>query len=97
MELRINNIEELILFLETQKLSFKSCSKVVERTLNVLVFSETKKDLINDLRKYSYEIENTENRRLFLGLDDPIKQEEAKIAGIRKKVTQNGIKEYSVQ
>lgn len=73
MELRINNIEELILFLETQKLSFKSCSKVVERTLNVLVFSETKKDLINDLRKYSYEIENTENRRLFLGLDDPIK------------------------
>jgi hypothetical protein len=71
MELRINNIEELILFLETQKLSFLACTKVVERTLNVLVFSETKKDLINDLRKYSYQIENTENRPLFLGLDDP--------------------------
>jgi hypothetical protein len=51
---------------------------VVERTLNVLVFSETKKDLINDLRKYSYEIENTENRRLFLGLDDPINRKKQK-------------------
>jgi hypothetical protein len=55
-----------------------ACTRVVERTLNVLVFSETKKDLINDLRKYSYEIENTENRRLFLGLDDPINRKKQK-------------------
>tara|TARA_B110000902_G_C13905184_1_gene435998 strand:+ start:275 stop:496 length:222 start_codon:yes stop_codon:yes gene_type:complete len=72
MEFRINNIEELIIFIENNDLSLKAYSLVVERTLNVLVFSETKNDLINDLKKYSYEIENTENRCLFLGLVDPL-------------------------
>ncbi len=72
MEFRINNIEELITLVESSELSFKNCCLVVERTLNVLVFSDTKTDLVNDLKKYSYEIENTKNRRLFLGLVDPV-------------------------
>lgn len=73
MEFRINNIEELITLVEISELSFKNCCLVVERTLKLLVFSDTKTDLVNDLKKYSYEIENTKNRRLFLGLVDPVK------------------------
>lgn len=73
MEFRINNIEELITLVESSELSFNNCCLVVERTLNVIVFSETKTDLVIDLKKYSYEIENTKNRGLFLGLVDPIK------------------------
>lgn len=72
MEFRINNIEELITLVESSELSFKNCCIVVERTLKVLVFSETKTDLINDLIAYSKDIKSIENRGLFLGLADPL-------------------------
>lgn len=71
MELRINNIEELILFIENHNLTNNQLNSLLFNTLNVMSIKEigenyTKKALLKDLEIFWIKYSNKECRPLFL-------------------------------
>ena len=71
MELRINNLEELIVFIENHNLNNNELNSVIFNTLSVLCVKEigrcyTKEDLIKDIEIYWNKYNQQECRPIFL-------------------------------